>query len=97
MKLLSEERGALRPSYTWGVFHSVHLAKILGINRVSVIEFGVAGGNGLIALDKVAEKLESIMGVGIDVYGFERVLGCQHHKITVTYPTSIQVKLRYGC
>jgi hypothetical protein len=65
----------LRPSYTWGVLHSVHLAKSLGINRVSVIEFGVAGGNGLIALDRVAEKLESIMGVVIDVYGFDTGVG----------------------
>ena len=41
MKLLSEERGVLRPNYTWGVLHGVHLAKtLLGINRVSVIEFG---------------------------------------------------------
>jgi hypothetical protein len=75
LKLLSEQRGVLRPSYTWGVLHSVHLAKTLGINRVSVIEFGVAGGNGLIALDRVAEKLESMMGVVIDVYGFDTGVG----------------------
>jgi hypothetical protein len=71
MKLLSEERGVLRPNYTWGVLHGVHLAKTLGINRVSVIEFGVAGGSGLISLDRVAEKVEAIFGVGADVYGFD--------------------------
>lgn len=75
MKLLSEERDVLRPNYTWGVLHGVHLAKTLGINRVSIIEFGVAGGNGLISLDRVAEKIESIMGVGIDVYGFDTGIG----------------------
>ncbi len=75
MKLLSYGDNVLRPNYTWGVLHSVYLAKTLGINRVSVIEFGVAGGNGLIALDRVAEKLESIMGVGIDVYGFDTGTG----------------------
>ena len=75
MKLLSEEPGVLRPSYTWGVLHSVHLAKTLGINRVSVIEFGVAGGNGLISLDRVAEKVEAILGVGVDVYGFDAGTG----------------------
>jgi hypothetical protein len=75
MKLLSEGRGVLRPNYTWGVLHGVHLAKALGINCVSVIEFGVAGGNGLIALDRVAEKVEAIFGVRIDVYGFDTGFG----------------------
>ena len=75
MKLLSEERGVLRPNYTWGVLHGVHLAKALGIDRVSVIEFGVAGGNGLISLDRVAEKVEGILGVGVDVYGFDTGTG----------------------
>jgi hypothetical protein len=75
MKLLSEERGVLRPSYTWGVLHGVHLAKTLGINRVSIIEFGVAGGNGLISLDRIAERIEAILGVGIEVYGFDTGAG----------------------
>src|SRR4030095_11163560 len=75
MKLLSEERGVLRPSYTWGVLHGVHLAKTLGINRWSIIEFGVAGGNGLISLDRIAERIEAILGVGIEVYGFDTGVG----------------------
>lgn len=70
-KLLSEGGGALRPHFTWGVLHGAHLAKAIGIKRVSVIEFGVAGGNGLISLEKVAEKVEKIFDVGIDVYGFD--------------------------
>lgn len=32
-----------RPSYTWGVLHSAHLAKSIGVDRISVVEFGVAG------------------------------------------------------
>jgi hypothetical protein len=48
-----------------------HLAKALGIKRVSVIEFGVAGGNGLVALDRIAEKVEQALGIDIDVYGFD--------------------------
>ena len=75
MKLLNERTGELRPNYIWGVLHGVHLAKAIGINRVSVIEFGVAGGNGFIALDRVAQKVESILGVGVDVYGFDTGMG----------------------
>jgi hypothetical protein len=59
------------PHYTWEVLHGVHLAKSLGIDRVSVIEFGVAGGNGLICLARAAEKIEQIFKVAIDVYGFD--------------------------
>ena len=70
-KLLQEGGSELRPNYTWGVLQGVHLAKAIGINRVSVIEFGVAGGNGLISLEKSAERVEKIFDVGIDVYGFD--------------------------
>ena len=70
IKLLAEEP-LLRPSYTWGVLHAAHLARALDIPRVSVIEFGVAGGNGLIALELAAERAEKFLGVGIDVYGFD--------------------------
>jgi hypothetical protein len=57
--------------YTWGVVQSVHLAKVLGIDRVSVIEFGVAGGRSLIVLERLADSVQSIFGVTIDVYGFD--------------------------
>lgn len=75
MKILAEGNGMLRPNYTWGVLHGAHLAKALGINRVSVVEFGVAGGNGLVSLERIAEKVEGILGVGIDVYGFDTGVG----------------------
>jgi hypothetical protein len=64
-----------RPSYTWGLLHSAYLARALGIKRVSAIELGVAGGNGLLSLEKIAEEAEKILGVGIDVYGFDTGAG----------------------
>ena len=70
-----ESPSVLRPNYGWGVLQAAHLAKALGMKRVSVIEFGVAGGNGLVALDQIAEKVEAILGVGIDVYGFDTGIG----------------------
>jgi hypothetical protein len=71
IRLIKNNKGTLRPHYTWGVLHSAYLAKKLGINRITVIEFGVAGGNGLMALEKAAIQIEAIMGIGIDVYGFD--------------------------
>jgi hypothetical protein len=75
LKLVEAKGGAHRPAYAWGVLHGANLAKALGIKRVSVVEFGVAGGNGLIALEKIAAKVEEIFGVGIDVYGFDTGYG----------------------
>jgi hypothetical protein len=62
---------AQRPPYIWGTLHGAHMARALGIPRVSVIEFGVAGGNGLVALDRIGLRVEEICAVGIDVYGFD--------------------------
>src|SRR6187549_2659720 len=56
--LMSQHRG-LYPQYTWGVLQAAHLATTLGIRRISVIEFGVAGGNGLVALERAFERAEA--------------------------------------
>lgn len=70
-ELMADGKGVLRSNYTWGALQGVYLAKTIGIDRVSLIEFGVAGGNGLVALDQVAEKLEQEFEIGVDVYGFD--------------------------
>jgi hypothetical protein len=51
------------------------LAMILGLPKVSVIEFGVAGGNGLLALETISELVERKINVGIDVFGFDSGIG----------------------
>lgn len=38
---------------------------------MSVVEFGVGGGAGLVALERAAEQAEELINVGIDVYGFD--------------------------
>lgn len=60
-----------RPHYGYGVWQAATQAKALGINRISVYEFGVAGGEGLICLERVAESVERETGIRIDVYGFD--------------------------
>jgi hypothetical protein len=52
-----------------------HLAKALGYDRISVIEFGVAGGKGLLSLEKIAQKFERIYKINIDIYGFDTGTG----------------------
>jgi hypothetical protein len=64
-------RGSLRPTYTWPMVQAAFLASSLKVERISAIEFGVAGGNGLVALERAAARLEKIFEVTIDVYGFD--------------------------
>lgn len=71
----NERRGGFRSSYAWCVLHAAHLAKALGIREISVIEFGVAGGNGLLALERAAERVEGFLGVRIQAYGFDTGTG----------------------
>lgn len=66
---------AARPHYAWGVLNAAFLARALGIPRISAIEFGVAGGNGLVVLESIAEKVGAAFGVTIDVYGFDSGAG----------------------
>jgi len=64
-----------RPWYIWGVLQGAALSKVLGIEHISVIEFGVAGGGGLISLERAAELTEELVGIKIDVYGFDTGTG----------------------
>ena len=63
------------PQYVWGALHGVSLAQALDVERVSVIEFGVASGHGLLALEKIALRLEAMYDVAVDVYGFDMGTG----------------------
>jgi hypothetical protein len=61
----------VRANYTWSLLHSARIARTLGVDRIAAVEFGVAGGNGLVALDVAAGAVESLLGVGVDVYGLD--------------------------
>jgi hypothetical protein len=60
-----------RPHYAYAVWHAARLARRLGLPRISVVEFGVAGGNGLLSLERHAAASSTASGVAIDVYGFD--------------------------
>jgi len=70
-----QERRLRRPHYVWGAVQALNLAKVLGIERVSFIEFGVAGGNGLTALESIAATLGPAFDVNVDIHGFDAVAG----------------------
>lgn len=67
--------GLERPWYGYCVWNAANLARSLGLNSVSVIEFGVAGARGLLNLEGHAKEIEKCTGVSISVYGFDRGTG----------------------
>jgi len=60
-----------RPHYAWGVYAAAEFAKKLGLPAVSVIEFGVAGGRGLMALERIATEVSHHTGIHVAVFGFD--------------------------
>lgn len=60
-----------RPQYLYCLYHSAILAKKLGLRKISVIEFGVAGGNGVVFLENYKKKIYDEVGIEIEIYGFD--------------------------
>ncbi len=60
-----------RPNYGWPMFRQALVAKALGLKSYTAIEFGVAGGNGLVALEKHAEAIYESTGIAIHIVGFD--------------------------
>lgn len=64
-----------RPHYGHCMYVAARLARSLGHQRFSVIEFGVAGGNGLLAAERHGREITRTCGVEIDIYGFDSGAG----------------------
>jgi hypothetical protein len=64
-----------RPHYAYGIYSAALLARKLNIPGISVIEFGVAGGRGLLALEQIAQTIAGQVDVHIGVAGFDSGVG----------------------
>jgi hypothetical protein len=60
-----------RPQYLWPLLHATHSARALGIPRIAALEFGVAGGNGLLAMERAAALATRLSGTEVDIFGFD--------------------------
>ena len=60
-----------RPAYAYGVYSAAGLARQLGLKSISAIEFGVARGEGLLALERICERVGSHFGMEIAVFGLD--------------------------
>jgi hypothetical protein len=64
-----------RPEYLWPLLLAGRIADALQCGRIAALEFGVAGGNGLVALEKAAEVATDLLGVEVEVFGFDSGTG----------------------
>lgn len=60
-----------RPAYLLGVYEAAMQARSQEVPAISAVEFGVAGGEGLLSLQADAEAVERATGVTIKVFGFD--------------------------
>lgn len=61
----------LQERYVWGLIQAGYLAQSLGIERVSLLEFGVGRGDGLVLLERAARRIETRFGVRFETIGFD--------------------------
>jgi hypothetical protein len=59
------------PQYGYGVVQATALAGALGYRTMCALEVGVAGGNGLVALEQLSTEHSGPSGVVVDVAGFD--------------------------
>ena len=71
LRYLTLKFKTFRPHYETILLEGVLEARKLGYKTVSVLELGVAGGNGIVALEKYKKKIEKITNIEINIYGFD--------------------------
>ena len=67
--------GVKRPHYAWCVYFAALQARALGHKAITVVECGVAGGNGLVCLCEHKKDIEEALGIEILVVGFDTGAG----------------------
>jgi hypothetical protein len=70
-KFLTDFQVIERPHYAYCMLGAADLARRLKIGRISALEFGVAGGNGLAFMSNFAAEVERATGVEVECYGFD--------------------------
>ena len=65
----------LRAEYALTLAHSVRIAQCSGVDRITVVELGVAGGRGLEDLCHISELYHKMFGIEFDIVGFDIASG----------------------
>jgi hypothetical protein len=70
----------LRQSHAFALLSTADRARMYGLKSVSVIEFGVAAGSGIMNISILAQKVSSLTGVDIQIFGFDSGRGMPPHR-----------------
>lgn len=65
----------LRPHNAYGILAAARRALHYGVREITIIEFGVSSGIGLLNMSSIAEQVERATGVTIKVVGFDSGAG----------------------
>lgn len=65
----------LRQHHAYSLLNSARKARQLGVPRVTVIEFGVANGAGMLNMCEIARRLQPQVAIGFDIVGFDSGTG----------------------
>ena len=61
----------IRQQYAFPILYAADAARKYGYSNITVVEFGVAGGAGLLNMCRIAERTHAATGIGIRVVGFD--------------------------
>jgi hypothetical protein len=64
-----------RQHYAYGVLRAAELAANSGLKAVTIVEFGVAEGTGLMNLCRISHKVSTTTGIGFEIVGFDSGVG----------------------
>ena len=74
-KYLSLKFLTFRPHYESLIYETSKNAIKLGYKEISIIELGVAGGNGIKSILKYKKKIEKVLDIKINIIGFDTGTG----------------------
>lgn len=72
----------LRQHNSFAILMAADQAQSLGINKIQLLEFGVASGAGLMNMAKIASRVRKVTGVEIKVVGFNTGQGMPPRKVS---------------
>jgi hypothetical protein len=65
----------VRQQFAFSILHAAEQAAAQGLHKISVVEFGVASGTGLLNMCAIASEVMRTTGVKIEIYGFDAATG----------------------
>lgn len=65
----------IRQQFAWPILRAADQARKLGLSKVTLAEFGVASGAGLLNMCKIAASVTKATGIEFEIYGFDTGTG----------------------